>query len=167
MPPHWVQEVENLRLDLGVEAEARVKGDTFRSVPLRSELWVKGSATSALLAVVLDELSLGGSIEGILSAPSGGQVWMTATLLSSARWGCVSLRSETSVSLTPCRFDAERVILEAAVPELGLTAQARAVFLGERLAPSVEVRLDWGFGERRSTAPIGDCCVDGVCPMGL
>jgi len=167
IPPHWTHEAENLRLDLGVELEARVKGDRFRSVPLRSELWAKGTATSALVGVVLDEVNLGASLEGTLSAPGGGQVWTTATLQAGARLGCVLLRSETAVSLTPLRFEAERVILEAAVPELGLTAQVRAVFLGERLAPSVEVRLDWGFGERRSTTPTSDGCEGGVCPMGL
>jgi hypothetical protein len=167
VPPHWTQEAGSLRLDLGVEAEARVKGDRFRSVPLRSELWVKGMATSALVGVVLDEVHLGASLEGTLSAPNGGQVWPTATLQAGVRLGCVLLRSETAVSLTPLRFEAERVILQVAVPEFGLSAEARAVFLGAGLAPSAEIRLGYAFGERRSTTPTSDGCEGGVCPMGL
>ncbi|MCX6099120.1 MAG: hypothetical protein NTX69_03800 [Candidatus Bipolaricaulota bacterium] len=164
-PSPWACSIGDVLLDLSVEGEARLKGDTFATTPLRAEVWVKGTASASRSLGCLDQVLLGASLEATLSAPDYGKIWPTSTLVAALSYGCATLRSETVVSLVPSlRLDEEKLLLLVSWRDLGLSGEASLAFTAEPRSPSVGLRVLYEFGD----TPIGGGssgseCAGGVC----
>jgi hypothetical protein len=164
-PSPWEWLIGDVLLDVSVEGEARLRGYTFATTPLRAEVWVKGAASASRSVGCLDQVLLGASLEATLSAPDGGQIWPTSTLVAALSYGCATLRSETVVSLVPSlRLDEERLFLRVSWNDLGLAGEASVAFTAEPLGPSVGLRLLYEFGDTPlGGSPSGSECAGGVC----
>jgi hypothetical protein len=164
-PLPWVGSIGDVLLDVSVEGEARLKGDTFATTPLRAEVWVKGTASASRSLGCLDQVLLGASLEATLSAPDGGKIWPTSTLVAALSYGCATLRSETVVSLVPSlRLDEERLFLRVSWKDLGLSGEASLAFTAEPLGPSLGLRILYEFGDTPlGGGPSGSECSGGVC----
>jgi hypothetical protein len=156
-PSPWVGSIGDVLLDVSVEGEARLKGDTFATTPLRAEVWVKTAASASRSLGCLDQVLLGASLEATLSAPDG-QVWPTTTLVAGLSYGRAALTSETTLSLAPrIRIEAETVFLTLSWQDLGLSGRAWCTFSEEPSGPSVE------FGD----VPLGPSSAGGECSGGV
>jgi len=164
LPSPWVGSIGDVLLDLSVEAEARLKGSTFATTPLRAEVWVKGAASASRSLGCLDQVVLGASLEATLSAP-GGRVWPTPTLVAGLSYGRATLTSETTLSFVPrIRIEAETVSLTMAWRDLGLSGKAWCTFSEEPSGPSVGLQITYEFGDvpRGPFTARGEC-LGGVC----
>jgi hypothetical protein len=165
-PPHLLQGEGDLTIDLGIEGEARQKGDSLADISGRTELWLKGSVAVIFSNAVLDQVAIGASLEGTGSAPGDLRVWPVAKLFVSGKEGCVSFRSEAAVSLSPLRFDSERVTLELE-PFSGALVRAEVAFVPPTFAPAAELGFFYEFGDPGRAALTKSCCVGGVCTDGF
>jgi hypothetical protein len=164
LPSPWVGSIGDVLLDLSVEAEARLKGSTFATTPLRAEVWVKGAASASRSLGFLDQVVLGASLEATLSAP-GGRVWPTPTLVAGLSYGRATLTSETTLSIAPrIRIEAETVSLTMSWRDLGLSGKAWCTFSEEPSGPSVGLQITYEFGDvPRGPFSAGGECLGGVC----
>jgi hypothetical protein len=164
-PPPWECSISDVLLGFSVEGEARLKGYTFATTPLRAEVWVQGTASVSRSLGCLDQVLLGASLEATLSAPDGGEIWPTSTLVAALSYGCATLRSETVISLAPSlRFDEERLFLRVSWDDLGLSGEASLAFTAEPRSPSVGLRVLYEFGDAPlGGGPSGSGCAGGVC----
>ncbi|MEN6369845.1 MAG: hypothetical protein ABFD77_09160 [Thermotogota bacterium] len=163
-PAAWVTACGSFLVDLAVEGEARLLGDGFAATPLRSELWVKGSAGIGTSLGAFDSVHIAAALEGTLSAPNG-TVWPTPTLIASASLGRATLSSETELSLAGgIHIEAETVSLLCLWREYGLSGKAWCTFSGEPTGPSVGLRIAYEFGALPLRPfPDSTACVGGVC----
>lgn len=166
-PPHLVEQRVGIKTDLGIDAEARLKGDSFAFRPQRIELHLTGSGTVTLSHVVIDEIVIGSSLEATASDPHGERVWWTTTARLGGTFGCVSLESETTFSLLPSRLDSEVLTLEIASTPPGLSAYAKAGLAAPDFTCALEVGLSWTFGDPSLAAPATNECSGGVCTDGF
>jgi hypothetical protein len=164
-PAPWDIALGDLLLDLSVEGEARLKGDTFTSAPLRTEIWLKAAASVSRSVGCLDQVLLGASLEATASAPGGGRVWPTPVLLASASIGRAMLESATTLSLAPrLRVESETVSLRASWSDLGVSGEAWCTFSEEPGGPSVGLRVSYEFGDiPLGVTPTSSNCSGGVC----
>ena len=164
-PPPWECSISDVLLDFSVEGEARLKGYTFATTPLRAEVWVQGTASVSRSLGCLDQVLLGASLEATLSAPDGGEIWPVSTLIAALSYGCATLRSETVISLLPSlRLDEERLFLRVSWNDLGLSGEASLAFTAEPRSPSVGLRVLYEFGDAPLVGgPSGSGCAGGVC----
>lgn len=164
-PSPWVGSIGDVLLDLSVEGEARLKGHTFATTPLRAEVWVKGAASASRSLGCLDQVLLGVSLEATLSAPDDGKIWPTSTLVAALSYGCATLRSETVVSLAPSlRLDEQKLLFLVSWRDLGLSCEASLAFTAEPRGPSIGLRILYEFGDTPlGGGPSGSGCAGGVC----
>lgn len=163
-PPRWETTCGPLRVELAVESEARLKGDSFSSTPLRAELWVKGRVGLGRSLGLLDYIGVAAELEGTLSAPNGVVV-PTPTLIASGAAGCAALTSETVLSCVGgIRVVEETLALSCSWHDLGITALAWCTFSEEPRGPSVGLRAAYEFGAPPLRPFLGgEECVGGVC----
>jgi len=164
-PSPWECSIGDVLIDFSVEGEARLKGYTFATTPLRAEVWVQGTASASRSLGCLDQVLLGASLEATLSAPDGGEIWPVSTLIAALSYGCATLRSETVISLFPSlRLDEERLFLRVSWNDLGLSGEASLAFTAEPRSPSVGLRVLYEFGDAPLVGgPSGSGCAGGVC----
>jgi hypothetical protein len=164
-PSPWECSIGDVLIDFSVEGEARLKGYTFATTPLRAEVWVQGTASASRSLGCLDQVLLGASLEATLSAPDGGEIWPVSTLVAALSYGCATLRSETVISLLPSlRLDEERLFLRVSWNDLGLSGEASLAFTAEPRSPSVGLRVLYEFGDAPLVGgPSGSGCAGGVC----
>jgi hypothetical protein len=163
-PAAWVAAWGSFLVDVGVEGEARLLGDSFAATPLRAELWVKGYAGIGRSLGALDCVRVAATLEGTLSSP-GGTVWPTPALTASASLGRATLSSETEASLAGgVHVVAETVSLVCSWREIGLSGKAWCTFSEEPSGPTVGFRIAYEFGAL-PLRPLPDSidCVGGVC----
>lgn len=163
-PAPWVAAWGSFLVDVGVEGEARLLGDSFAATPLRAELWVKGYSSIGGSLGPFDSVRVAVTLEGTLSSP-GGTVWPTPTLTASASLGRATLSSETEASLAGgFHVVAETVSLACSWRELGLSGKAWCTFSEEPSGPTVGFRISYKFGALPLRPfPASIDCVGGVC----
>ena len=57
-PLPWECSIGDVLLDFSVEGEARLKGYTFATTPLRAEVWVQGTASASVVAQTLTSITV-------------------------------------------------------------------------------------------------------------
>ncbi len=164
-PVPWEFAAESLVLDLSIEGEARLKGDTFLSTPLRTEIWAKGTAGVSRSVGCLDPLRLAVSLEATASAPGGGGIWPTPALLASASIGSATLSGEATLATAGgLHLDSGTVTLSGAWRDVGLFAAAWCALSGEPLDVSLGIRVAYEFGDSPLAGSSADeSCAGGVC----
>jgi hypothetical protein len=163
LPAPWDVAEGDVLVELSVEGEARLKGDSFDSSPLRAELWARGLVTASRDLGVLDQVLLGVSLEGTLSSP-GGEIWPTPGLVLSASFGPATLASRTTLSFAQgFHIASETVSLRGSWKDTGLSGEI-SLGLAEGGEPSVGLRVSYEFGSTpRRPFPLTDECAGGVC----
>ncbi len=163
LPLPWDYSIGDTVLEFSVDGEARLVGDSFASAPLRAELWAKGAVTAARSLGWLDQVLLGVSLEATLSAPDGGRIWPVPAAIAELSCGGVSLRSETTIGPS-MSLDAEKLTLRASWGEIGLSAEGVVAFARETEDVSIELRLQYEFGDTPLRRVSADSeCSGGVC----
>lgn len=164
MPDPWETVAADSVYSLRVEGEARLWGDSFAAA-LRTEIWGKATVGARRVVGCLDSAFVGASLETTLSAPGGGEVWVTPILIAEATLGRLTLRSETTLATAGgLRLDSETLSLEASWGEFGVSGRLWCTISEGQAGPSVGIRVAAELGDRPLQGlRTGGTCSGGVC----